>query len=472
MAPKKNYDAVIRHESTGPVIWSHEEGKYFIGKNALIAAQATAALSDLEDGKPLLESRYPTSLIDDLEKLGATGRTRTLVSPYADMLSAPLEIYFDYTWVCNLANKKCGQDSFCYARDFLGKKTMQQSNVRAVMQDLADWGVMRVHLAGGEPTSLRDDLGNYLQAAYDAGQVTSMATNGILMDQRMAETILDRDIFSVSFSFDGHDEESFAAIRGKNLFQKAVKGYQVFKAARDQYRANGTGNTEVCIKPTYTPYTPKSVMRGLVQMAIDMGADLLKFANPERCLYHDKGYYGKVRDDYYAMGNYILDLKAEFGKQIKISTINNPLLGGVAEIGMPGGHACIGGQELLTINPDGKLTPCLMHNADLGNIHDFKGLRDAWENSAKLREFRASLTEAPKCGTCDIHSSCRSGSTTRKIVEVGEFDAGKTSGAFYDVADPLCPKDYMASHPDAKVRLITPTTLFENFKPVVVAHSL
>lgn len=472
MAPKKIADAVIRHEHFGPLIWSHKFGKYFIANDAIRAAQTTAALSAIEDGHTLTASKYDPSLINDLEKLGVNGVTKILQSPYVDRLSAPLEIYFDYTWVCNLAKKKCGLDSYCYARDFLGNQTMEQSIVRRTLTQLANWGVMRIHLAGGEPTSLKEDLGNYLQAAYDAGQVTSMATNGILMNQKMAEMILDRDIFSVSFSFDGHNEETFAAVRGKGLFQKALKGLKVFKAARDEYRAAGTGNTEISIKPTYTPYTPKEIMQGLIDLSIDVGADSLKFANPERCLYHEKGYYGKIRDDYYAMGQYIQELQEKYKGKLRISGINNPLLGGISEIGIPGTKGCIGGQELLTINPDGKLTPCLMHNADLGNIFEFVTLKEAWDKSAKLKGFRDSLVEAEKCGTCDIHSSCRSGSTTRKIVEDGSLNEARTTGAFTKMADPLCPSDYMKDHPGTKLQIVNPSSPFDNFKPVIVAHSL
>ncbi|NCC22351.1 MAG: SPASM domain-containing protein [Alphaproteobacteria bacterium] len=472
MAPRKIYDAVVRHENSGPVIWSHAHGKYFIANDDETAAKLTAALKDIETGHLLLADKYDRDLIMDLEGLGVTGVTRTLISPFSDRLSAPLEIYFDYTWVCNLAKKKCGLDSYCYAREFLGKQTMEQDTVRSVMQDLADWGVMRIHLAGGEPTSLREDLGNYLQAAYDCGQVTSMATNGILMNRKMAETILDRDIFSVSFSFDGHDEESYAAVRGKDLFVKALQGFKLFKSVRDEYRTAGMGNTEVSIKPTFTPYTPKAVLRGLVDMAIDLGADSLKFANPERCLYHDKGYYRRIRDDYYAMGQYILELQEQFRGQIKITGINNPLLGGVQEIGLPRTKVCIGGQELLTINPDGKITPCLMHNADLGNLHDFPNLKEAWEKSAKLQAFRQSLVEAEKCSSCDLHSGCRSGSTTRKIVEKGKFNETRTSGVFSQMADPLCPSDYLKDHPEAKINMTKPGSPFVNFKPVIVTHSL
>lgn len=471
--PKKNYDAIIRHEFSGPVIWSHDQGKYFIAKDKDGIPLINEALADIQNGVALSVDKYGEELVADLAKLGAMGNTKVIWSPFSDRLSAPLEVYFDYTWVCNLAKKKCGLDSFCYARDFLGKQTMDSDAVTKLMNDLADWGVMRVHLAGGEPTSLKDELGNYLQSAYDAGLVTSMATNGILMTRKMSELVMDRDIYSVTFSFDGHDEATFAEVRGAGLFDKALKGFRTFKQVRDEYRADGRpAHTKTCIKPTFSPYTPKEVLRGVVQLAVDEGADIIKLANPERCLYHEKGYYGKIRDDYYAQGQYVGELVEEFKDQITIFGINNPLLGGVDKIGLPGTKGCIGGQELLAINPDGSLTPCLMHNYELGNLNEFGDLKDAWERSTKFKAFRDSIEEPKKCGSCNLRDGCRSGSTTRKIVEVGEFNAANTSGKYGVMTDPLCPADFMQANPSFKPKMTPVRGPFKHFVPVNVLHSL
>lgn len=40
------------------------------------------------------------------------------------------------------------------------------------------------------------------------------------------------------------------------------------------------------------------------------------------------------------------------------------------------------------------------------------------------------------------------------------------------MADPLCPTDYMKDHPEVKLRMTKVPSPFQNFKPVVVAHSL
>jgi radical SAM protein with 4Fe4S-binding SPASM domain len=153
--------------------------------------------------------------------------------------------------------------------------------------------------------------------------------------------------------------------------------------------------------------------------------------------------------------------------------VSNPLAG-CGDIGIPGLTGCIGGQELIALNPDGSVTPCLMHPHKLGNIdEEFSGLRDFWSGSRSLAGFWQALAKPEACNDCDIHSSCRSGSTTRRIVQIGRFNPDRTSGEFSAVKDPLCPRDYLARHPEKA--LPAPTRQpgeFAHFREIAVRHSL
>jgi MoaA/NifB/PqqE/SkfB family radical SAM enzyme len=66
---------------------------------------------------------------------------------------------------------------------------MREKRVRDLMAELAEWGVIRVHLAGGEPTINRRALENYLDSASENGLYTSMATNGLLIDDEVLDII-------------------------------------------------------------------------------------------------------------------------------------------------------------------------------------------------------------------------------------------------------------------------------------------
>ena len=113
---------------------------------------------------------------------------------------------------------------------------------------------------------------------------------------------------------------------------------------------------------------------------------------------------------------------------MQITNISNPILYNFI-IGIEENKGCIGAQELLTINPDGRITPCLMNHHLLGNIYEYKSVKEFLANSNRLKEYIA-MIENNDCN-CTIQESCRGGCQVRKIVEYGKIYSH----------DPLCPKE-------------------------------
>lgn len=459
--------AVVRKEFFGPLIWSEGRHAYFIPVSEAAKRQALQAVDQSVAGRWV--PRDDSAIEQELALLGIGGPVRVLESPYSDRISAPLEIYFDYTWVCNLAKHKCGQDAFCYAQDFLGPTTMRPERVRELIAELADLGVMRLHLAGGEPTVNKRGLANYLDSAHEFGLYSSMATNGLLMTDEVVSIILRNNLKSVSFSLDGASEETHGAVRGPGLFERTICGIKRLIELRDR----AGSRMRVCIKPTYEPSTPDDELEAIVRLGIDLGVDVVKFANPERCLHHEQGHYGRQVDEYYAKIKFIGHLQERFGGKVAITNVSNPMAG-CGDIGLPGLQGCVGAQELLAINPDGSITPCLMHQLKLGNVlTEYQGVRDFWQSSDALPAFWTALTKPAGCTDCSIYSRCRSGSTTRRIVQIGRFNADRTSGEFTPTKDPLCPQDYLNRHPEAELPDPVPEPgSLTHFREVAVRHSL
>lgn len=379
------YTAVVRSEFFGPLIWSEPRHAYFIPRKDQDKEATLDALTRLV----VFGTQLPrqSQLDTELCALGLDGPIRCIESPYDDRISAPLEVYFDYTWVCNLAKQKCGQDSFCYASEFLGPTTMRPEGVRGLIAELADLGVMRLHLAGGEPTINKRGLANYLDSASEFGLYTSMATNGLLINGEIAEIILRNNLKSISFSLDGASEETHGAIRGAALFDRTLGAIRLMTKLRDEARST----MRVCIKPTYEPSTPSAELERIVLLGIDLGIDVVKFANPERCLHHEQGHYGTQVDEYYEKIHFIEKLQEKYGHQVVITNVNNPIAG-CGDIGLPGLQGCIGAQELLAINPDGSITPCLMHPYKLGDLKsEYRGIRDFWQRAQSLPAFWSAL---------------------------------------------------------------------------------
>ena len=296
--------------------------------------------------------------------------------------------------------------------------------VRKIISDFAELGIMRIHLAGGEPTINYEALKNYIDVCNRENLILSMATNGSLLDDKICDLLMSNDLLSVSISIDSAIKEKNDITRGNDSYIKIMKGLKKLL----EYKEKNKSKTEVCFKPVYYPNITKEEIEALICLSKDLGIQKLKFANPERCLEHQVGYYGKIKEQYYYTARMIQEIIDKNDCNLQITNITNPVLHDFI-IGIEENKGCIGAQELITINPDGRITPCLMNHYLLGNIYDYKSVKDFLINSEKLKEYIKKVG-SNECD-CDIQESCRGGCQVRKIVEYGKIYSH----------DPLCPKD-------------------------------
>jgi len=437
----KTIDGVtIRREFFGPLIWSNRLAGYFVPNSDVKA--------ELE--KYLLKStrKISQSLFQDLKDLGFDGEKREIISNQKNRLNAPLEYYFDFTNVCNL---RC---THCYNKNHLGVITMPEKQVTEIINEMYKIGAMRIHLAGGEPTTNIAGLNNYLKTAAKYGIVTSLASNGTLFTDEVCEILTNYNLLAVSISLDGYDEESNSKIRGKDNFDRAIQGIKKLI----EYRNKKNSPTEIFIKPTYTYDTPLEMLEKMILLGIKIGVDGVKFHNPERCLNHEIGYYGKTKNEYYQSIIYAYKLREKYSSQIKVTIPSNPLIN-CTEIGIPDLKGCVGAQELITINPDGRITPCLMDDYDLGSYSEWRSIKKFWDESEKLKKYLGLVQNNKECDGCKLYKQCRGGCQVRKIVERHKID-GK---------DPVCPINF---EPQSTIKPVRHKQKLKHFSVVCVAHSL
>lgn len=351
----------------------------------------------------------------------------------------PLDAYFDYTSKCN---RSC---SYCYNKNFLRDITMEEKMVKKIISDFAELGIMRIHLAGGEPTIDYNGLKNYIESCSRNNMILSIATNGSLLDDKICDLLTSNEILSVSISIDSALKEQNDITRGEGSYLKIMEGLSKLI----EYKKKNCSNIEICFKPVYYPNVSTEEIKALINISQKLGIQKLKFANPERCLEHEIGYYGKIKDLYYQTAKIIDECIKENDSDLQITNITNPALNNYI-IGIEENHGCIGGQELITINPDGRITPCLMNHYLLGNIYDYKNIREFLENSEKLKKYKKIISNY-SCN-CYFESSCRGGCQVRKIVEYGKIKN----------RDPLCPKDYLISKNTKNKELIRKVNVFHS----------
>ncbi len=400
---------VIRHEKFTNLIWSNIDKGYFIPNSEKINDEIDKIIS-LKN-----ENNENQEILNELKQMGLKDNVRVIDSEN-ESLSAPLEYYFDYTDACNL------QCTHCYNRDYLNSNTMTEKQIEYIIDDMYKNGIMRLHLAGGEPTLFPGKLRKYMETAKKYGIITSMSSNGTMITEEIGKILIDNDVISFTISIESADEEKNAKIRGKNNLDKAIEGIKKIVAYKEQN--NGTFN--IAIKMSYDIHTKAEDFEKMIKLAIELKVDVLKLINPERCIFHERGYYSSIADSYYEVQNIIRKLKKKYQEKLNITIVNSPV-NYYCNSGLPNMKGCIGGQELVAINPDGSVTPCLMNKYDLGNIFKDESIKKIYSND-KIQKYKKLIADYD-CKNCNYHLQCRGGCQVRKIVEYGKITS----------IDPLCP---------------------------------
>lgn len=401
-------DVIVRYEANDIIIWSKKKKAYFCSK---------ITEDNMEIDKVLKGNITSGKIYDELKEIGAISNNKKIIkSNRKNRLMAPLEYYFDYTNVCNL---RC---SHCYNRENMNTKTMTSEQIEKIIVDMYNSGVMRLHLAGGEPTLFPKELDTYLATAKRYGILTSMASNGVSITDKICEILDKNDVMSITISIESANEKENSKIRGKGSLKKSIEGIKKLS----KYRKEHNSKYAIGIKVSYDVDIDDREFEDLVKLSKELKIDVLKFANPERCVFHELGYYSKKAQKYYKNMEVIRKLKEKYKDEIFITQISSPV-NNCADIGLPDMKGCIGAQELIAINCKGDVTPCLMNNTDLGNIFEVDSIRDLYK-SKKMNDYYKKISNYA-CETCKYHKKCRGGCQVRKIVEYGKIEKN----------DPICP---------------------------------
>ena len=439
-------ESLVRLENAGSVIWSASQKCYYFSKDNVISL----LFGDVTNKSLIKYNELNSYQKEQLMGCGIFGDFRVLsyTNDSANKLSYPLEVYFDYSSQCNL---RCPG---CYNSKHLNNTSFSCDNIQRVIAEMYDLGMMRLHLAGGEPTMDYEKLKVYMTTAKDYGIVTSLATNGTLLSDRVCTLLMNSNMLAVSVSLDGWNDEMNVIRRGGKAdnFGIIVDGIKRLVEKKVELAVD----TEICLKPTYETKVDAEYFEKMICFSIDLGVDKIKFANPERSLNHESKHYQQEVNRYYENMLSIALLQKKYQDRIKITNITNPVVS-CGQIGIPGNKGCIGSQELIAINPDGRITPCLMNDTVLGNYYNYPSLKTFFDESAELKEYRKSIIPNQICGGCEIYLQCRGGCQVRKIV-----DNGSICGM-----DPYCPIEA-----GMKVFNNESFPMSDNFQKINVFHSL
>jgi radical SAM protein with 4Fe4S-binding SPASM domain len=303
------------------------------------------------------------------------------IASKAQRLNVPLNVQLDLTYRCN---ERCVH---CYL-DHHDHGEMTTSEIKSLLNDLADAGVFILTLSGGE-IFLRKDFFEIVEHARSLAFCVKLKTNAVLIGEREAARLRDLAIENIQVSIYSHRPEvhdavtflpgslkrSLTAIRflkaqGLNVtIANVLMAQNLSDYSGVQALAKELG-VEFTVDPTITPMMDGN--RATVSLGMDQ--------NALRELFHDPALVGNVAE--------FCAIPAEAGEDDLEAT------------------PCSAGHTACYISPYGDVFPCVQFPLPTGNVRRERFV-DIWRHSPQMNEVRdIRLKHLTTCSSCTHASSC------------------------------------------------------------------
>jgi pseudo-rSAM protein/SPASM domain protein len=339
-------------------------------------------------------------------------------------------VVWNVTRQCNLYCEHC----YASADTETAPGELSTAEGKALLADLADYGVPVVLFSGGEPL-VRDDLPELIAHAADLGLRPVLSTNGTLVTAERAARLRDAGLQYAGVSVDGLPERN-DAFRGKEgAFDAAVQGIE---------RCLDAG-LKTGLRYTITDHNATD-LEGVVDLLTDVGVDRF-------CFYHlDYGGRGTdildadlSPDDRRAAVRRVCDTTLAYherGEDIETLLVGNYADAGYlveyarehlgaeraadirAALRVNGGDPA--GERVANVDYQGNVHPTqFWQGYALGNVRD-RPFGAIWEDESNpllraLRDRDDRLTGA--CADCRHRDVCRGGSRLRALTVHGDLFA-------------------------------------------------
>jgi radical SAM protein with 4Fe4S-binding SPASM domain len=296
-------------------------------------------------------------------------------------LGVPLGIHLDVTYRCN---ERCVH---CYL-DHDDHGEMTTSEIRDILQQLAEAGTFFLTLSGGE-VLMRRDFFEILEYARDLKFNVRIKTNGVMIRKSEARRMRDLGVEQIQVSIYSRRAEIHDAItKLPGSLKRSIEAIRLLKSQ----------GLKVAIAN--------------VLMTVNMGehAGVQALAQELGVVYTlDPTITPKIDGD-----TSILNLRIP-GSELNAVFHNKDLVGNVEEFCAPPpkpgedimeGYPCSAGHTAAYITPYGDVFPCVQFPLPSGNVRRQKFI-DIWRNSPELNEVRSiRAKDLPVCSTCSHVGTC------------------------------------------------------------------
>ena len=241
--------------------------------------------------------------------------------------------------ITNTCNYHC---SYCIfsSETIKYENELMTDEVKRTIKELKENNFTYIKFTGGEPFT-RKDMTEILKYAKELGFDMDISTNASLITEKIAKELKDINFLMVHVSLDGADKNSHEFVRGKDTFERTLRGIK-YLTQNDIYTRIGT----VIYKQN------EDRLEDIVKLAIELKANEIIFSFMEavgRLEGDDTIIYKKTIG---AVSNEIDKLALKYGKQIQVkySFTENKVC--------KSEECCPAVKKFLYINNLGQVSPC------------------------------------------------------------------------------------------------------------------
>ncbi|MBN1806178.1 MAG: radical SAM protein [Sedimentisphaerales bacterium] len=342
-------------------------------------------------------------------------------------------LFWETTIECNLTCAHCRR----LESDEAAFKDLTTDQAKNLIEQLARLGGAQpmmpvLVLSGGEPLC-REELFELVAHAKAAGITPALATNGTLIDSKVAGQIKESGIVRIAVSLDGATAEVHNKLRRlEGSFERAIEG---IKYLREKELA-------VQINITLTKYNAGQLEQ-VYELAKSLGAVAVHIFMlvPVGCgqvlaetdMLSPQQYEQKMIEICRLDSRSELQMKVTCGphyeriirqqglyQQRKKTPHSRPAVPGSSGHGGPA-RGCLAGLGVLFVGHQGDVFPCGYLPVKCGNILE-QNLSDIWHGNKDLERMRNSSNLEGKCGICGYKEVC-GGCRGRAYAATGNYMA-------------------------------------------------
>lgn len=428
-------DILLRKEAKGAVLFGNAHDRYRIYQLSItpLAACLFDLLAQEESDEHLFGAlvelgESPEDAKEHLRRIAQIATFNRTEGTIAygiieEQLSAPLNVTWDITNVCNLTCSYCYNTSGPVADDSLSADQCVR-----VADEIADLGVFNVWIGGGEPL-MKKGIDRVLRRLRERNVKVLLATNGLLLKNDRFLDLIAETCTEVNISIDGHTPELHAMLRGESAsLESAEFAVRRIKErlGREMYVTGITvvhkGNLESVpqiIDHCYALGCDKWTHNELYAMGRGSELRKLVLAHKE----YDRLFELATERAHALAGKMVVE------DYVRMHKLTAP--GQVKPF-----YGCVAGNQEIAIQHRGDVYPCQKLQYEkyhCGNVAE-RSLVDIWRTSPILAWLRSRNIDDTECTGCGAFAGgqCNGGCLAEKEIH---FER-------HDTRDPLCPENH------------------------------